>query len=734
MLTILGLIIRRSNAVRLNAIRGSLLLSLLVVFALQPNRVSAHGGGGGGTPAPGDEKPLCGGDAPEIGVTSAGTQFLLCFEQNYQADNALPDSYLEIYIATLDQAATVTIRSNRYPKLNKVFNVAARSSQVYRITDEILDYGGGVTEQLSDLWITSDESVDQRVVRVDATAPITCYGMNKRQYTADAFLALPKTTAGTEYRALSYQNSEIANNPAMPSQFVVAAWDSATKVTITPSCATLGNHPANLPFTVTLNPGECVQVQTDVAVFGLDLTGSTITSDHVVAVYAGNARTEIPNNYMTTDGNVSRDILLEAMPPTSTWGKTFIAAPIDITSTQRDPLGDLIRVLALNANTSVKINGVPWTSLGANGFADTMITSPCIFECSGPSLVGEYFHTNTQTGNSNTGPSDPSLAIVPPIEQSFNDLTFFASSDVTSFSSIQKVIIATNAKSQNSIYLDDQLLPSAFFTPLPVAVAGKSYSLLENGPLAPGPHHIKTAMDPDSAFTILCYGTGPVISYGYTAGSLMKPQRSVFIKDNDPYAMAKGHHDNRIDFRNTCSDPAYLDSAVFTPLRIEDAQFGIHSIEDVAMDIGRMPVGAEAALHLTMDHPLTNPVVGTLSIYSHTPNWSELEPTTHVVTLMPEAFGSVATSETLKLGVSSYPNPFSLYTNIQFSLPTPGDVTLTLYDELGRKVRVIASGNFGAGPYTLRLERRTLPPGVYTCEITSERLNVKERVAIVAEE
>ena len=713
------------------AIVAPLIMWLSVLTLASP--LTIFGQGGGTTVKSGDAKPLCGDDALTSTVTSSGTQFLLCFEQNSQADNTLPESYLEIYIATLDLPATVTITCNRYPLLDKIFTVAAHSSQVYRITDDVLDYGGGVTEKLSDLWITSDETVDQRAVRVDATAPITCYGMNKRQFSADAFLALPKGPAGTDYRVLSYQNSELANNPPMPSQFAVAAWDYATKVTITPSCATLGNHPANLPFTVTLNPGECVQVQTDPGVAGLDLTGSVVTSNYPVVVYAGNARTEIPNNYFTTDGHSSRDILLEAMPPTHAWGSTFVLSSIDITSSQRDPLGDLIRVLALDANTNVKVNGVPWLTLGPNGFADTMITGATVIECSGPSLVGEYFHTNTLSGGSN-GPSDPSLAIVPPIEQSYNDFTFFASSDVTSFSSIQKVIIATDITAQNSIYLNGNLLPGSSFTPIPVSVGGRSFSILDFGPLSPGPQRIVTATDEKQAFTILGYGTGPVISYGYTAGSLLKPQRTVFIKNNDPYAMAEGHHTNRIDFYNTCPDPAYLDSAVFTPLRVEDAQFGIHSKENIALEIGRIPVGTEASIHLTMDHPLTNPVVGTLSIYGHTPNWSMLGPSHQTVTLFPDDFGSVAATGSTKLRVTCYPNPFSLFTNIQFSMPEAGDVTLTLYDEMGRAIRTIASGNFSQGPYTLRFECRGLQPGFYTCEIASERLNIRERVAMIAEE
>src|SRR5437868_9610438 len=108
-----------------------------------------------------------------------------------------------------------------------------------------------------------------------------------------------------------------------------------------------------------------------------------------------------------------------------------------------------------------------------------------------------------------------------------------------------------------------------------------------------------------------------------------------------------------------------------------------------------------------------------------------MEPSEMPVTLYPDASAGVAGATTTQLSATSYPNPFSLFTNIQFSLPQAGDVTLTLYDELGRVVRTIASGNFAAGPYSIRLERHTLRSGFYTCEIVSERLGIKERIAVV---
>ena len=116
--------------------------------------------------------------------------------------------------------------------------------------------------------------------------------MNHKFETSDDFLALPDSYAGTDYRIMSYANSDNATfDPIdyMPSQFAVAAITDSTNVTITPSAPTVNGHPAGAPFTTMLMAGQCIQVQTNADIPGEDLTGSIVQSDKPVIAYGSHA-------------------------------------------------------------------------------------------------------------------------------------------------------------------------------------------------------------------------------------------------------------------------------------------------------------------------------------------------------------------------------------------------------------------------------------------------------------
>jgi hypothetical protein len=78
----------------------------------------------------------------------------------------------------------------------------------------------------------------------------------------------------------------------------------------------------------------------------------------------------------------------------------------------------------------------------------------------------------------------------------------------------------------------------------------------------------------------------------------------------------------------------------------------------------------------------------------------------------------VAVSETssqpegYRLGLN-YPNPFNGHTWIEFSLPGPSLVALTLFDVLGREVATLTSGERGTGTHRVEWNSAANPSGVY---------------------
>ena len=68
--------------------------------------------------------------------------------------------------------------------------------------------------------------------------------------------------------------------------------------------------------------------------------------------------------------------------------------------------------------------------------------------------------------------------------------------------------------------------------------------------------------------------------------------------------------------------------------------------------------------------------------------------------------------------IGCYPNPFNSHTVIRFSLPERNDVSLSVYDLLGRELIILAQGEWEAGTHLLHWDGRDrqgrlLPSAVY---------------------
>ena len=72
--------------------------------------------------------------------------------------------------------------------------------------------------------------------------------------------------------------------------------------------------------------------------------------------------------------------------------------------------------------------------------------------------------------------------------------------------------------------------------------------------------------------------------------------------------------------------------------------------------------------------------------------------------------------------LQSFPNPFNLSTDIWYSVPGPGRVTIQVFDLLGGRVEMLLDEHRDEGMYTIRWNAAGAASGLYLC-----RLNINGR-------
>ena len=86
----------------------------------------------------------------------------------------------------------------------------------------------------------------------------------------------------------------------------------------------------------------------------------------------------------------------------------------------------------------------------------------------------------------------------------------------------------------------------------------------------------------------------------------------------------------------------------------------------------------------------------------------------------------------------NYPNPFAVFSNVTrigFSVPKSGQVSLSVYDLLGKKVATLMNGTRSAGVYSVLWDGRDsngsmVPPGVYIYRLNASGQIMTRRMLI----
>lgn len=85
----------------------------------------------------------------------------------------------------------------------------------------------------------------------------------------------------------------------------------------------------------------------------------------------------------------------------------------------------------------------------------------------------------------------------------------------------------------------------------------------------------------------------------------------------------------------------------------------------------------------------------------------------------------------IKPSLKIYPNPAKSVVRVQYSLPVEGKVTIQLFDISGRLIKTLVDEYKKSDNYSLTLNTKTLPTGVYFLSLQTDEKRVIERLVVV---
>jgi hypothetical protein len=489
-----------------------------------------------------------------------GTEFYVAFGPNEGGEGFQPtENVMDLYITS-----HVTAHGSvEVPALNFYTTFTSTPGQIQTI---VLPNGNVLPRSNrigSSVEITQDQEVLPGMsVHITSDSEVAVFGMNHKLYSSDAFMALPTNVLGTEYRTMNYQSSNNGGD-ILPGMFLIIGVVDSTNVTITLAGASTVNA-AGTPFTVRLDKGDVYLVE-GTEDLSDDLTGSLIESDYPIAVFSGHHRTAIPDTAVNIDGSPSRDHLVEQLPPVSAWGDSALVVPY-ATST----LPDLVRVVCAEDGTQISINGkaLPGNFNAGDFYEITHLPGVTSIQASKPIEVGQYMHTSWGGLYDPQFPAygDPALALVFPVEQFKTAYTIISVINADSYTG-NFVNIVADASSISSMMIDGVPINQSEFQPIP----NTRFDYAQHQ-LTQGTHNITGS----SPFGVTVYALGPVDSYSYTGGTLLKtitPLQTVGLSIDfgdrvlGPAPAYAGKFDTTVVLKNISEDTVNIYSF---PKRIQD--------------------------------------------------------------------------------------------------------------------------------------------------------------------
>jgi hypothetical protein len=356
--------------------------------------------------------------------------------------------------------------------------------------------------------------------RIKSSEPVVIYQFNalRAQYSNDASLLIPTSALGRTYRALSWPSGKpisVFGSPIDRGYLTVVGTSESTKVSVRVSQAIVAG--GGIPATpkgglveVTLGPFEVLNLETD----GMpgDLTASVVVASNPVAVFVG---TELSGGITSPSPTLPEgasscclDHLEEQLLPVESYGKKF-------TVPRSPPRGgtepDYIRFMGVASAALVRTNlPAPDDSftLEPGQVRDTLVKQDFVVDATEPVAVGQIL---VSAGYTNDGIGDPSLSVLPAVDQFRSDYLFLVPG------SWRKNYVVISMPQSGTVKIDGNPL-GADCTNSPMGTIDATAYVARRCPLPEGAH----TMTGDQPFGIVAYGYGSAGSYAFVGGSNVK--------------------------------------------------------------------------------------------------------------------------------------------------------------------------------------------------------------------
>lgn len=362
--------------------------------------------------------PLC--EVARAHPSNIGCEFWTADLDNVPDDVGNPQPHAVSLTNSTDFSATVVItRADGEPLPVPNPTLPAHSSMTLTMPTGADIDGSGISS--ANAWhIETDLPVSaQQINAADASG-----------FTMDASLLLPVAALGTEYTALAWPQRVIDQllSKTILHGFVtiVATEDGTTSVTVHPTAdidagSNLAAITADTTRIVQLTKGQVLNLQTGGEVDGSDLTGTTISADKAIAVFAGHECANVPDS-----GTGYCDHLEEQLLPEPRWGSSFLIVPFAPRGSE-----DLSTLTVLAGSQTATIHGAPSQTFGtltlaAGTSVNVEVHASFLLASDAPIEIAQFMPGSNYPGfvadplcgsaDNETGIGDPAMRLVVPIE------------------------------------------------------------------------------------------------------------------------------------------------------------------------------------------------------------------------------------------------------------------------------------------------------------------------------